>query len=354
MYYCNYMLTHNKYTNQMRDIMKINKSKKIMDEFKFNKNIDGSNNYLDTEEETISTIYDTTRVITNTNKYRVDRDIKKYIPRPIEFAGIINTYNTNNLNKLYDEDSLNSNHEETRNTNPDNVFIVMYYVNTTTIPFMMLYMINDTMNNVYSFPQLNVNNKLCEDRDIKEYDIEISKYIKEIYKYESIVKSIKNYNNKTYIFSEIKMIGNVNSFNKGMWALPHELINEKKLLNVNISNNNYEFLVNHIHCIIFYKHEQPIVAYQCIINDSEVGIFYTLDNLKKIISNKISKDINIKIYRFALFIGKLKVNNKDDMICFSDCNSIYKYDKNRKLSMILIKNNKQQLYLSTHQLDDFA
>lgn len=343
------MLNNNKYINQLREKIKLNRSSKIIDEYNYNNSINKLNNI----ENDTNNVYDTHNVIINNNKYEFKGDIKKYLPNVVEFNSKENFYNINN-NKLAIDSFFNLTYDDNINVSMnDNTYIIMYYINYDIIPFIMLFMIKDTTNTLYTFPQININ---TDNQFGENFNIEIHHYIKDVYNYDSSIKGIKKYNNNSYVFTEIKKIGNINSFNKGIWALPHELINDKKILNRPMNPNVNEFIINNIEFIRFNDYEQPIVAYQLTTNDSEMNIFYTLDNFNKLISNinKNNAKCMEKCHRVVLFIGKLNINaNNNDKQYFSDCDSIYRYDKYKKLSMIIIKQNKQIIYLSSHTLDEF-
>lgn len=348
------MLNNNKYINKMREIIRLNK---INDIYKNEDNDEEETIKTNYTNYSIDTIYNTHNVIIqNVNKYQFNGDIQKYIPNPLEFTNKENNYtNFQNINKKVSYDTFfNVNYDDSLKYN--SISLIMYYINKDIIPFVMLFMIKDNTNKLYTFPQMNMNiDSKIKIKQLNKYiNHDIETFVKDNYNYESNVKGVKNYNNTTYIFTEIKKIENSNSFNKGIWALPHELINDKKILNMNVSNIIIEFIINNLECITLnHKYEQPIVAYQLITNDSELNIFYTLDNFNKLILNRVNKIKQEQFHRVALFIGKLKLNINGDKNVFRDCDSIYKYDKYRQLSMLLIKSDKQLVYLSTHRLNDY-
>jgi hypothetical protein len=357
------MLNNNKYIDQIKEKFRFNKSNKIFHEYNFNKHTDMSlikyKHHPSDEEETIKTndtneqldvIYNTNNVIINHNKYPLNCDIKKYLPHVIEFNNKQNIYSNIYNTKISNDSFFNLAYDD--NITHHNAYIVLYYINMDIIPFIMFFMIKDNTNQLYTFPEFNMNTNINKLDPFKEnYSKDIQKYIKDVYNYDSTIKGIKNYNNSSYIFTEIKKIERTNSLNKGIWSLPHELINDKQILNVKVNDIINDFIINHIDFFtLINNYEQPIVAYQLIPNDSDLVIFYTLDNFKKIVPNELNQ--NEGFHRVALFIGKLKINLINDRNRFSDCNSISKYDKYRQLSMLLIHSNKQIVYLSTHKLNE--
>lgn len=343
------MLNNNKYINELRDKVRLNKINKMIYEYNFNTENDKKNIFLNNTNNTnnIDLIYNTDNVTINQHNYLLDCDITKYLPHRIEFDDNNNQqfFYTNNymVNQSIDEFHLNLNYDDEPKFNKS--YIIMYYINRDIIPFIMLFMTHNTINNLYTFPEINID--ISNSNKLKEiYNENVNKYIKDIYNFDSTVKGIKNYNNSCYVFIEIKKLG-TNHSNKGIWALSHELINDTKILNTNVSNIVTEFIIKHLEYITLNNYEKPILAYQLIRDEYEENIFYTIDNFNRMILNDIDK--NEKFHRVALFIGKLKINNVNN---FSDCNSIYKYNKYKDISKVFIHSNKQIVYLSTHKLNE--
>jgi hypothetical protein len=343
------MLTHNKYINQMREMIKKSKSNKIMDESNINYlDVPIKVNKLnkDDQHSAIDSLYSTNRIITKNKDYNINDSIKKCIPKKYEFNSKINNYNIiNNSDSIF----LDLNYENnTNNLNNNNtIFIVMYNIHIDVIPLLTFFMIIDKINELYEFPTFYPNTI-----QFNHLNVEVSKYIKEEYNYESTVKGVKTYNNCSYIFTEVKKMESINQFNKGIWALPHELINDQKILNKNINNNIYDFFIHNVDCMtLTHNPEKPIVAFQLLSNENDPQIFYTLESFNKFISKNYDK--NILFHRVALFIGKINVKSKNDKNSFSDCNSIYKYDNDTQISSILINDFNQIVYLSTHKIDEF-
>lgn len=283
------------------------------------------------EENHLNDIYSTKNILLSYPKYNFNTNIKNYIPHIKEI--IPNTI------KCLESEQKNQKLSFVNLNNIENIplynkiYILIYNINVELEPFCIFYMIK--YNNVYNFPEIIINDDIKISRSLL-----IKKHIKEKFNINNIyIYGVKIINNNYYIIIEDLDIKNAYNLKINCddihGLLLYEIINEKTSLNIKIDNKVYDFFINNIsYFTLNHINEQPIIAYQLISNNLELNVYYTLDNLKKIlINNNNIKEIN----RVALFLGYTNYANNNIVI---NCNSQLYYNKLLNISFITSSNKK--------------
>ena len=199
--------------------------------------------------------------------------------------------------------------------------IMIYNINDKReIPFLLYLFEYNAIDNNYNFININVN----KNDKIDDIILFILKKININVKYSG--HSV--YKNENYMFFEFseKIVEQNNT--PYMWALISEIINYKKIYNIEICNEIINLFLNNENIINIYNsnetsiYEIPSVGYSVIDkleDDRDVLYFNDYDYIFKISNNK--EVDTIFIGRYAIFLGIIKLNMREN-------NKIYKSTHN--------------------------
>lgn len=220
-------------------------------------------------------------------------------------SSIVSNSNINKINYKYD----NFNKNEPLNKLERKIMI--YNINEQReIPFLLYLFEYDDIDNNYNFININVN----QNDKIDDIILFILKKININVKY----SGYSVYKNENYMFFEFseKIVKQNNT--PYMWALMSEIINYKKIYNVEICNEIINLFLNNENIINIYNSnktsicEIPSVGYSVIDkleHDRDVLYFNDYDYIFKISNNKeVDKKI---IGRYAIFLGIIKLNKRE-------------------------------------------
>ena len=262
-------------------------------------------------------------------------------------SSIISNLNGNKSNYKYD----NFNKSEPLNTLERKIMI--YNINDKReIPFLLYLFEYNEIDNNYNFININVN----KNDKIDDIILFILKKININVKY----SGYSVYKNENYMFFEFsdKIIEQCNT--PYIWTLTSEIINYKKIYNIDICNEIINLFLDNENIINIYNsnersiYEIPSVGYSIVDELEDTGdvlYFNDYDYIFKISKNKeFEKKI---ICRYAIFLGIIKLNmrenNKIYKITHNEYDSVYNlrlltiYEKN---VLIKVENKNRFILLS--------
>ena len=220
------------------------------------------------------------------------------------------------------------------------IYICCYQVinkSGTVCPFLQYYLINDVLNEKLVFPNLNLvninlnNNKLIE--IAKEYMFLLLNNYNN-FNDDMEYSGAMYYNNDIYLIFDLSKCKIQIDFlikNSKIWlCLLHEIVNQKNVCNINISNRVTDFFVNNSDLVFLYDnddniYETPSVCYvgknwnrlnfthtfgvSKSDNKSILGPYYYFTNFNNAVeqcdySDKYEK---MGVIRFAVFTGVIKI-----------------------------------------------
>lgn len=220
--------------------------------------------------------------------------------------------------------------KEINKTYPNNYFhykIMIYNINTEReIPFILYLLRYDDYDNEYN----SINFDLIENEiSIQKIIFTTLKKINLQVEYSGFIEK----NNINYLFFEAK---DMNSIEQHSWASLSEIINSKKISNIEINNNITNFFLTNQNAINVYSNnaicEIPSICYSLFDKENRqlyCGDYNTILNLVE----KIEEKENYYISRGVLFVGVIRfINNIDDYHTLNYNNDYIKYNTIYKLN----------------------
>lgn len=245
--------------------------------------------------------------------------------------------------------------QEINKTYPNNHFdykIMIYNINTEReIPFILYLLRYDDYNNEYNFI----------DFDLFDNETSIQKIIFIVLKKMNLKVEYSGFiekNNINYLFFEAK---HMNSIEQHSWVSISEIINSKKIDNIDINNNITNFFLIEQNAINVYSNgtlcEMPSICYSLFDKENNrlyCGDYNSILNLVE----KIEEKENYYISRGVLFIGIIRfINNIDDSHTLNnnDCikyNTIYKlYFSEKEQLNLFIEINDENKYFELSRIE---
>ena len=258
-----------------------------------------------------------------------DEDDNNYTPvKEKKYNYKINHLLNDNIDIILESNSYNK------------IYICCYQVinkSGTVCPFLQYYLINDVLNEKLVFPNLNLvninlnNNKLIE--IAKEYMFLLLNNYNN-FNDDMEYSGAMYYNNDIYLIFDLSKCKIQIDFlikNSKIWlCLLHEIVNQKSVCNINISNRVTDFFVNNSDLVFLYDnddniYETPTVCYvgknwnrlnfthtfgvSKSDNKTILGPYYYFTNFNNAVeqcdySDKYEK---MGVIRFAVFTGVIKI-----------------------------------------------
>lgn len=212
---------------------------------------------------------------------------------------------------------------------PNNYFdykIMIYNINTEReIPFILYLLSYDDYENEYN--SINFHS-IENEMSIQKIIYTILKNLNLEVKYSGFIEK----NNINYLFFQAK---HMNSIEQHSWASISEIINSKKIGNIDINNNITTFFLTNQNAINVYSNnaicEIPSICYSLFDKENRQLYCGDYNNILNLVE-KIEEKENYYISRGVLFVGIIRfINNIDDYRILNYNNDCIKYNTIYKL-----------------------
>jgi hypothetical protein len=219
--------------------------------------------------------------------------------------------------------------QEINKTYPNNHYdykIMIYNINTAReIPFILYLLSYDDYENEYNL----INFDLFDETYIQKIIFTVLKKMNLQVEYSGFIEK----NNINYLFFEAK---HMNSIERHSWASLTEIINSKKIGNIDINNNITNFFLVNQNTINIYSNnaicEIPSICYSLFDKENRQLYCGDYNNILNLLE-KIEEKENYYISRGVLFVGViLFINNIDDYHTLNYNNDYIKYNTIYKLN----------------------
>jgi hypothetical protein len=268
-----------------------------------------------------------------------------------------------------------------------NINLCLYKVNSNGLYPFLNYLLTLNENKIFTFPKLPNYSSLTKENMVTYSKVYLSGILQEN-NFEEFSKNVlfdgfQEYNHDIYLFFDVtNCIVNIklDHFSQNIiFGLLDEIVNHKKICDINVDLNVNSFFINNDYLLYLYDdlnqpYETPVIGFVAKINESETNFTMTFGETAKNKSailgpyfyfTDFNKANSKGIIRFALFLGKTKYieNTPNDEI---DKSEIKKQrlnddnlDKKRESLLLRISDHDgiwtkyfDSVYLGNLELDD--